>query len=162
MADPRDMELVKPYNGDPFVGNLETPINASAFSKAFIGNLPAYRKGLSPLVRGLEIGLAHGYFLVGPEIIFGPLRDYQPAANLGGLITALVLVLLGTAGMSAHGLVSLKPSDNTQADPLRTSEGWSQLTAGFFIGGMGGAFVAYFLLENFAGIDAMFRGLVNS
>jgi Photosystem I reaction centre subunit XI len=61
MADPRDAELIKPFNGDPFTGHLATPISASDFTKAFIGNLPAYRKGLSPLVRGLEIGLAHGY-----------------------------------------------------------------------------------------------------
>ena len=86
MADPRDAELIKPFNGDPFTGHLATPISASDFTKAFIGNLPIYRKGLSPLVRGLEIGLAHGYFLVGPEIVFGPLRDYEEAANLGGLI----------------------------------------------------------------------------
>ncbi|HEY9811225.1 MAG TPA: photosystem I reaction center protein subunit XI [Halomicronema sp.] len=168
MADPRDMEMVKPFNGDPFLGNLETPINSSAFSKAFIGNLPAYRRGLSPLVRGLEIGLAHGYFLVGPWIVLGPLRDYEKAANLGGLISALSLVLIATACMSVYGLVSFGqdagyPTQNPQApDPLKTSEGWSQLTAGFFIGGMGGAFVAYFLLENFASVDAIFRGLVHS
>lgn len=168
MADPRDAEVVKPYNGDPFVGHLSTPISDSGFTRAFIGNLPAYRKGLSPLVRGLEVGLAHGYFLVGPEIVFGPLRDFEEAANLGGLITALVLVLLGTAGMSAYGLVSFKqdagyPTENPQApNPLKTAEGWSQFTAGFFLGGMGGAFVAYFLLENFKGIDAIFRGLVNT
>jgi photosystem I subunit XI len=168
MADPRDAELIKPFNGDPFTGHLATPISASDFTKAFISNLPAYRKGLSPLVRGLEIGLAHGYFLVGPEIVFGPLRDFPEAANLGGLITALTLVLLGAAGMSAYGLVSFK-ADNTSypsANPmtpeaLKTSEGWSQLTAGFFVGGMSGVFAAYFLLENFKGIDAIFRGLVN-
>jgi photosystem I subunit 11 len=101
MADPRDAELIKPFNGDPFTGHLATPISASDFTKAYLGNLPIYRKGLSPLVRGLEIGLAHGYFLVGPEIVFGPLRDYAEAANLGGLYTALVLVLLGTLGLSA-------------------------------------------------------------
>lgn len=167
MADPRDAELIKPFNGDPFVGHLATPISASDFTKTFIGNLPAYRKNLSPIVRGLEIGLAHGYFLVGPEIVFGPLRDYPEAANLGGLITALVLVLLGTAGMSAYGLVSFKEdssltSANSQTPAaLKTGEGWSQLTAGFFIGGAAGAFVAYFLLENFKGVDAIFRGLVN-
>ncbi|MFS8871237.1 photosystem I reaction center protein subunit XI, partial [Synechococcus sp. R5-15] len=47
------------------------------------------------------------------------------------------------------------------AAPLATARGWGDLTAGFFLGGMGGVFAAYFLLENFAGIDAIFRGLVN-
>jgi photosystem I subunit 11 len=167
MADPRDTEMVKPYNGDPFVGHLSTPISDSAFTRAFIGNLPAYRKGLSPILRGLEIGLAHGYFLVGPEVKFGPLRDYAEAANLGGLITALALILIGTACMSAYGIASFQTSEsyaskNPQApELLKTAEGWSQLAAGFFIGATGGAFVAYFLLENFAGIDAIFRGVVN-
>lgn len=168
MADPRDAELIKPYNGDPFVGNLATPISASGFTKAFISNLPAYRQNVAPIVRGLEVGLAHGYFLVGPEIVFGPLRDYPEAANLGGLITALVIVLLGSIGMSAYGLVSFKqnsgyPTANpdTPSD-LKTADGWSQYTAGFFLGGAGGAFIAYFLLENFKNIDAIFRGLVNN
>ena len=46
-------QVVQPYNNDPFTGHLSTPISDSAFTRAFIGNLPAYRKGLSPLIRGL-------------------------------------------------------------------------------------------------------------
>lgn len=164
MADARDIEMVKPYGGDPFVGHLSTPISDSAFTRAFIGNLPAYRKGLSPVLRGLEIGMAHGYFLLGPWVVFGPLRDYAEARYLGALVSALVLVLLGTAGMAAWGLVSLKSASDSPAgtDRLKTSEGWSEFAGGFFIGGMGGAFVAYFLLENFGTVDAIFRGLVNN
>jgi photosystem I subunit XI len=169
MADARDIEMVKPYDGDPFVGHLATPISASGFTKAFIGNLPAYRQGLSPILRGIEIGMAHGYFLVGPWIKLGPLRDYPEAANLGGLVSALSLILIATACMSIYGIASFQtsvdtdyPSKNPQAPTgLKTAEGWSQLTAGFFVGAMGGAFVAYFLLENLGGVDAIFRGLVN-
>ncbi len=169
MADARDIEMVKPYGGDPFVGHLSTPISDSAFTKAFIGNLPAYRKGLSPILRGIEIGMAHGYFLVGPWIKLGPLRDYTEAANLGGLVSALSLILIATACLSVYGIASFQvtgdddyPSKNPQApSSLKTAEGWSQLTAGFFVGAMGGAFVAYFLLENLGGVDAIFRGLVN-
>jgi len=154
------MEFVKPYNGDPQEGHLSTPISDSPFVRAYINNLPAYREGLSPLLRGLEIGMAHGYFLVGPEIVFGPLRDYPQAANLGGLVTAIALILIGTAGLAAYGIVSFD-KDTPSADPLKTTEGWSQFAAGFFLGGSGSAFVAYFLLENFAGVDAILRGLVN-
>ncbi|OKH34088.1 photosystem I reaction center protein subunit XI [[Phormidium ambiguum] IAM M-71] len=168
MADPRDAEVVKAYNGDPFVGHLSTPISDSAFTKTFIGNLPAYRKGLSPILRGLEIGMAHGYFLIGPWIKLGPLRDYGEAANLGGLISGLALILIATGCMSVYGLASFQentstiPSTNPQApEPLKTAEGWSQLTAGFFVGAMGGAFVAFFLLENFNVVDAIFRGVVH-
>ena len=48
---------------DPTVGNLATPINSSSFSKAFLNALPAYRPSLSPNRRGLEVGMAHGFFL---------------------------------------------------------------------------------------------------
>lgn len=163
MANARDTGLVQPYQGDPSLGNLSTPISDSAFTRAFIGSLPIYRKGLSPIARGLEIGLAHGYFLVGPEVLLGTNRDYTNAPYLAALLTAVVIVLLGTIGMSAHGLVSLKSAADSPegTDPLKTSEGWSELAAGFFIGGMGGAFMAYFLLQNSVGIDAILRGFVN-
>lgn len=163
-------QVVKPYKGDPFVGNLSTPINDSGFTRTFIGNLPAYRRGLSPLLRGLEIGLAHGYWLVGPEVIFGALRGSE-GANLGGLVTAIALILVATAGLSIYGIASFQGPFPESADPqkakavewdiLQTADGWSQFTAGFFIGAMGGAFVAYFLLENFNVVDQIFRGLVN-
>jgi photosystem I subunit 11 len=152
-------QVVKAYNDDPFVGHLDTPVSGSDFTKAFIGNLPAYRSGLSPILRGLEIGMAHGYFLVGPWTKLGPLRDSE-YANLGGLIPGLAMVLIATACLSVYGLVSFqgKASD----DPLKSSEGWSQFAAGFFVGGMGGAFVAYFLLENLGVVDGIMRGVFNS
>ncbi len=155
-------ELIKPYNGDPFVGNLSTPISDSDFTRAFIGNLPAYRKGLSPLLRGLEVGMAHGYFLVGPWIKLGPLRDHASAANLGGLISAIGLILIATICLSVYGLVTFQKGDSDAGDSLQTSEGWSQFAGGFFVGAMGGAFVAFFLLENLNLVDSMFRGLVNN
>jgi photosystem I subunit 11 len=154
-------DLVKPYNGDPFTGHLSTPISDSAFTRAFIGNLPAYRRGLSPLLRGLEVGLAHGYFLIGPWVKFGPLRD-SDAAALGGLISGLAVILIATACMSVYGLVTFQGDNDSASDSLQTSEGWSQFAGGFFIGGMGGAFVAFFLLQNFTIVDSIFRGIVNN
>ncbi|MDX1976319.1 MAG: photosystem I reaction center protein subunit XI [Pseudanabaenaceae cyanobacterium bins.68] len=165
------MDFVKAFNDNPQDGHLSTPISDSPLVRAYIRNLPAYRPGLSPLLRGLEIGMAHGYFLVGPEVVFGPLRDYPQAANLGGLVTAITLVLIGTAALAAHGIVSygsgtvqVNAPDQVCApvpSGLQTAEGWSQFAAGFFLGGSGSAFVAYFLLENFSGIDAILRGFVN-
>jgi photosystem I subunit XI len=152
-------QVVKAYNDDPFVGHLSTPISDSAFTRAFIGNLPAYRKGLSPMQRGLEIGMAHGYFLVGPWALLGPLRDSEHAA-LGGLISAVALVLIATICLSAYGLVSFQGED-TGSDSLQTADGWSQFAGGFFVGATGGAFVAYLLLANFDIIDAIFRGTFN-
>ena len=41
-------EFVKPYNDDPFVGNLSTVVTTSTATKLYLGNLPIYRRGLSP------------------------------------------------------------------------------------------------------------------
>ncbi|MCA1994793.1 MAG: photosystem I reaction center protein subunit XI [Coleofasciculus sp. S288] len=167
MADPRDAEVVRPYDGNPFIGNLETPINSSPIVKAYINNLPAYRQNVSPLVRGIEIGMAHGFFLVGPETLLGPLRETD-VAYVGGLITAIAIILIATAGMSAYGIVSFKEGGDFEVQnprtpaELRTAKGWSELTGGFFLGAMGGAFVAFLLLENFDIVDSILRGIVHN
>ena len=153
-------QYIGPYNDDPCIGHLATPVSASGFTKAFIGNLPAYRKGVSPILRGLEVGMAHGYFLIGPWIILGPLRD-SDAASLGGLISGLAMVLIATACLSVYGIVSFQGKPTNSEDSLQSSEGWSQFAAGFFVGGMGGAFAAHFLMQNFDVVDSILRGTVN-
>ena len=60
--------MIQPINGDPFVGMLETPVTSAPIVANYLSNLPAYRTGVSPLLRGVEIGLAHGYWLPGPFI----------------------------------------------------------------------------------------------
>lgn len=152
-------QVVQPYNNDPFTGHLSTPISDSGFTRAFIGNLPAYRKGLSPLIRGLEIGMAHGYFLVGPWTLLGPLRD-SDHAYLGALIAALALILVATVALSSYGSVTFQSGDSS-TDALQTADGWSQFASGFFVGASGGACVAYFLLENLNVVDGIFRGGFN-
>jgi photosystem I subunit 11 len=152
-------QVVQPYNNDPFTGHLSTPISDSGFTRAFIGNLPAYRKGLSPLIRGLEIGMAHGYFLVGPWTLLGPLRD-SDHAYLGALIAALALILVATVALSSYGSVTFQSGDSS-TDSLQTADGWSQFASGFFVGASGGACVAYFLLENLNVVDGIFRGGFN-
>lgn len=167
MAPSQDTQLIKPFNGDPFVGHLSTPISDSSLVNTYLNNLPIYRKGISPLLRGLEIGMAHGYFLIGPWTLFGPLRDYPESAYLGALISGIALILIATAGLAAYGIVSFQegsaPAKQNAKTPeaLLTADGWSQFTGGFFIGAMGGVFVAYFLLENFNIVDDILRGVVN-
>jgi photosystem I subunit 11 len=167
MADPRNAEVVQPYNGDPFIGNLETPINSSPIVKAYINNLPINRRGVSPLLRGLEIGMAHGFFLFGPETLLGPLRETD-VAYVGGLMSAIALILVATIGMSLYGIVSFQTGGDFEVQnprtpaELKSSEGWSQLTGGFFLGAMGGAFVAFLLVENFDIVDSILRGIVNN
>ena len=138
-------EFVKPYNNDPFVGNLSTPVTTSTATKIYLGNLPIYRKGLSPLLRGLEIGMAHGYFLIGPFYILGPLRNSENALLIG-MFSALGLVVILTLGLVTYGLASFQ--DDGKLEGLESSKGWREFSSGFFIGAFGGDVVAYILLAN--------------
>nr|QJH88262.1 PsaL [Pterocladia lucida] len=138
-------DFIQPYNDDPYVGNLSTPISTSSLTRGFLSNLPAYRRGLSPLLRGLEIGMAHGYFLVGPFDKLGPLRNTD-VALLSGFLSAVGLIVILTTCLSMYGNVSFDKDDSK--DLLQTNEGWGQFTAGFLVGAVGGAGVAYLLLAN--------------
>ncbi len=139
------------HGGDPQVGNLATPLNSSGFSLAFIRNLPAYRKGLSANRRGLEVGMAHGYFLYGPFAILGPLRSTEYAATAGILATVGLISIL-TVALSMYASVGVTKPTETLTTPsvpedLATSEGWGEFANGFFVGGCGGAFFAYLLCQ---------------
>ena len=138
-------DFIQPYNNDPFVGNLSTPISTSSITKSFISNLPAYRRGLSPLLRGLEIGMAHGYFLVGPFDKLGPLRGTD-VALLAGFLSSVGLIIILTTCLSMYGSVSFEREESK--DNLQTNQGWSQFTGGFLVGAIGGAGFAYLILAN--------------
>nr|YP_010902455.1 photosystem I reaction center subunit XI [Hypnea nidifica]WCH54310.1 photosystem I reaction center subunit XI [Hypnea nidifica] len=138
-------DFIQPYNNDPFVGNLSTPVSTSSLTKSLLSNLPAYRRGLSPLLRGLEIGMAHGYFLIGPFDKLGPLRNTD-VALLSGFLSAVGLIIILTICLSMYGNTSF--STENSKDLLQTKEGWNQFTAGFLVGAVGGAGFAYLLLAN--------------
>ena len=113
------MEMIT-CGGDPQVGNLATPLNSSGFSTTFINNLPAYRAGLSPNRRGLEVGMAHGYFIYGPFAVLGPLRDSDMAAT-AGLLAAIGLVGILTIALSLYGTVAGKIAEPTLTSPIPAS-----------------------------------------
>ncbi|MBN4001575.1 photosystem I reaction center protein subunit XI [Nostoc sp. LPT] len=160
-SDPRNREVVFPAFGDPQIGNLETPINASPLSKWFINYLPAYRPGLAPARRGLEVGMAHGYWLFGPFAKLGPLRDTSDA-NLAGLLSAIGLVVVLTGALSLYAGSNppkALPSvtvPKLPADAFNSKESWNNFASSFLIGGIGGAVVAYFLTSNLALIQGLF------
>ena len=140
-------DFVKAFKGDPQLGSLSTPISDSAIVKAFIGNLPAYRKGLSPGRRGLEIGMAHGFFIYGPFALLGPLRNTE-LASLAGLLATVGAVVLLTLGLSLYGETATKIISSSALEApveLGTPSGWSEFSSSFLIGGSGGAAFAYFL-----------------
>ena len=160
LGDPRNREVVRPAGGDPQTGNLETPINASGFTEAYINNLPAYRRGLSPLRRGLEIGMAHGYWLIGPFAKLGPLRDTD-VANLAGLLSTVGLIVILTIGLSLYANSCPPDPTKTITTPnppaaLTAQEGWNEFGSGFLIGGIGGAGFAYALLANIQILQNLF------
>jgi photosystem I subunit XI len=161
-SDPRNREVVFPAGRDPQQGNLETPINASPLSKWFINNLPAYRPGITPSRRGLEIGMAHGYLLFGPFAKLGPLRD-TANANLAGLLASIGLVVLLTACLSLYAssnppkALASVTVPNPPVDAFNSKESWNNFASSFLIGGIGGAVVAYFLTSNLG----LIQGIVN-
>lgn len=90
-------------NGDPFVGSFETPVTSSPLVANYLSNLPAYRTGVSPSLRGVEIGLAHGFLLAGPFIkVSGGLRtgrsDEGVNKQLQLCTTALLPLLVALNG----------------------------------------------------------------
>nr|YP_009736312.1 photosystem I reaction centre subunit XI [Scytosiphon promiscuus]YP_010147497.1 photosystem I protein L [Scytosiphon lomentaria]QDM58399.1 photosystem I reaction centre subunit XI [Scytosiphon promiscuus]QDM58542.1 photosystem I reaction centre subunit XI [Scytosiphon promiscuus]QQP22309.1 photosystem I protein L [Scytosiphon lomentaria]QTW91504.1 photosystem I subunit XI [Scytosiphon lomentaria]WAM64637.1 Photosystem I reaction centre subunit XI [Scytosiphon lomentaria] len=141
--------FIKPYNNDPSVGHLSTPVTSSAATKAYLGSLPAYRKGLSPLLRGLEIGMAHGYLLLGPFEKLGPLRESE-IALLIGFLSSVGLVTLLTVCLAMYGKVTFQESDNDiiNNNDLLNGKNWNQFTSGFFVGSFGGVSFAYLILLN--------------
>ncbi len=135
--------------GDPQVGNLATPLNSSSVTATFIRNLPAYRPGLSGFRRGLEVGMAHGYFIYGPFLFLGPLRGSE-IAELAGLLASVGLVSILTIALSLYssymgGAPSATHTTPDIPDTFTTKEGWSEFASGFLVGGCSGAFFAYFL-----------------
>lgn len=146
--------FIKPYNNDPFVGHLATPITSSAVTKAILKNLPAYRFGLTPLLRGLEIGLAHGYFLIGPFVKLGPLRNSE-IALLSGFLSTIGLILILTLGLTIYGIAVFgqeKTVNSSSLTQLQAKRGWDQFKGGFFVGACGSAGFAFICLSSIPNI----------
>ena len=142
--------FIKPYNDDPFVGYLATPITSSAVTRAILSNLPAYRFGLTPLLRGLEIGLAHGYFLIGPFVKLGPLRN-SDIALIAGFLSTIGLILILTLGLTIYGIAAFgqeKTIDSVPSLELQTKKAWDQFKGGFFVGACGSAGFAFICLSS--------------
>jgi photosystem II CP43 chlorophyll apoprotein len=136
--------------GIPEIGNLHTPVNTSDITLDLLANLPIYRQGLSSFSRGLEIGMAHGYFLIGPFVKLGPLRDTE-LANQAGLIATIGLLLILSICLWLYGSVSFqgrKPAQGELPQNLKTAKSWSEFNAGWTIGSCGGALFAFLLLSN--------------
>ena len=112
-----------------------------------MSNLPAYRLDLAPIIRGLEIGLAHGYFLIGPFTKLGPLRNYD-VALLAGFMSTIGLITILTLGLTIYGEAVFDESTIQEKKSLQTKNCWNQFKSGFFIGGCCSSGFALLCLSN--------------
>ncbi len=87
----------------------------------YLSALPAYRTGVAPLLRGVEIGLAHGFLLAGPFIKLGPLRNTADA-EVAGCLSAAGLVLILAMCLSIYGSAQFQ---STPAIGVKTLSGRS-------------------------------------
>ena len=146
------VSFIKPYALDPFVGHLSTPITTSNLTKNYLSLLPAYKSGLSPLLRGINIGFVHGYFLLGPFTKLGPLRNSE-VANFIGFVSTLSLIVIMTACLLMYGYVTFSQSKKIIGEEKKSAVdflnpiGWRQFSSGFILGGFGGSGIAYILLK---------------
>ena len=111
-------------------------------------NLPIYRNGLSAIARGLEIGMAHGYLLLGPFFKLGPLRNTDQALLAGGASASGLVVILSIC-LFVYGMAVFQGSSKPVGvlpENLQTYRDWSMFTSGFLIGGIGGVIFACFIL----------------
>ncbi len=160
-SDPRNREVVHPVNGDPQIGNLETPINASGLGKWLINIQPGYRKGLTPFRRGFDVGVVQGLWLIIPFVKLGPLRDTD-IANIAGLLSAYGLILISTTAIWLYAASQPPNPQVTVTTPnppaeLKTSAGWSEYGKGFLFGALSGSTITYFVLSNWGVIQGLFN-----
>ena len=133
-----------------YVGHLMTPITASSVSIKFLQNLPAYRLSGTSLLRGLEIGLAHGFFLLGPFLTLSPLRNSNSSLLIGFLSTIGLSIILNLA-VSIYGYAMFYQSSvekTPKTSSLQTLILWKQFGYGLFIGFWSGCIFAVLALNN--------------
>jgi len=132
---------------EPFAGDqCQTPVTQGLFSKQYTASLAFYREGLKPWQRGLEIGMAHGYFLIGPFVSLGPLRNTPEAATVG-LLSGVAVVGIVSVGALLFGS-TIKPTlfDKPGDKP---AAGFIEMINWHAVGGLGGAGFAHALITVF-------------
>merc|ERR1712151_1212306 len=132
---------------EPFAGDqVQSIVSDGAFGRAFLDNMAIYRSGLKNWQRGIEIGMAHGYFIIGPFVSLGPLRDTPVAATVGLLCGCAIIGLVSAGGLLAG--TTLKPTlfDKPGDSP---AAGFQEMINWHAFGGLGGAGFAHALITVF-------------
>jgi len=130
-----------------FAGDqVQTPVTNGAFATQFVDNLAFYREGLKPWQRGLEIGMAHGYFLIGPFVSLGPLRNTPEAATVGLLAGCALIGIVSVGGLLFGSTIKPKLFDKEGDAP---AAGFQEMINWHALGGIGGAGFAHALITVF-------------
>lgn len=139
--------VIKWTGPEPFAGDqCQTLVTNGRFTVQFMNAMAFYREGLKPWQRGIEIGMAHGYFIIGPFVALGPLRNTPEAATVG-LLAGVALIGIFSAGGLIFG-ATVKPTlfDEPGKKP---SSGYTELVNWHALGGVGGAGFAHALITIF-------------
>jgi len=144
--------LIQWKGKEPFAGDLvQTPVTDGRWSKQYIANMAFYREGLKPWQRGIEIGMAHGYFLIGPFVSLGPLRSTPEAATVGLLCGCAIIGIVSTGGLIFG--TTMKPT-RFDREGDKPAAGFIEMINWHAIGGLGGAGFAHALLTLFGTLHA--------
>jgi len=139
--------LIQWKGKEPFAGDLvQTPVTDGRWSKQYIANMAFYREGLAPWQRGIEIGMAHGYFLIGPFVSLGPLRNTPEAATVGLLCGCAIIGIVSVGGLIFG--TTIKPT-RFDREGDKPAAGFIEMINWHAIGGLGGAGFAHALLTLF-------------
>lgn len=132
---------------EPFAGDQTmSPFTDGYFAKQYVAAMAFYREGLKPWQRGLEIGMAHGYFIIGPFVSLGPLRATPEAATVG-LLCGVAIIGLASVGGLLFG-ATIKPT-RFDKEGDKPAAGWQEMMNWHAVGGLGGAGFAHALLTVF-------------
>jgi len=139
------INLKKKGVDEPFSGEIRTIVTEGA-GKKFQEAWAWGREGLKPWQRGLEIGMAHGYFLIGPFTVTGPLRATPEAATIGLLCGAACIGLVSVGGLLYAN--TIRPTLFDEEGDVKGA-GFTKLVTWHAIGGVGGAGFAHALITLF-------------
>jgi hypothetical protein len=133
---------------EPFAGDqCQTPVTQGSFAKQYVANMAFYREGLKPWQRGLEIGMAHGYLLIGPFVSLGPLRNTPEGATAGLLSGAAVVGIVSIGGLLFGSTIKPTLFDKPDDTP---AAGFIEMINWHAVGGLGGAGFAHALITVFS------------
>ncbi len=153
-------KFITPAPQEAWLIQMTGQVNPSDFTVLFLRNLPIYRQGISPLFRGLEIGMAHGYFLAGPLTVLNPVKSPEAQTQAGLILTILVIGLI-TIALSGYQVKNSAEATENQFYWLKNPEQWDLFRSGFITGGVGGALFVYLLLQNTEFFTTLIQGVSN-